>query len=32
VLTGLAKRIVPGMTYTALGTAAEVRAFMEAAA
>jgi [acyl-carrier-protein] S-malonyltransferase len=32
VLTGLAKRIVPGMTYTALGTAAEVRTFMEAAA
>lgn len=31
VLTGLAKRIVPGMTYTWLGTAAEVHAFMEAA-
>jgi [acyl-carrier-protein] S-malonyltransferase len=31
VLTGLAKRIVPGMTYSCLGTAAEVQAFMEAA-
>jgi [acyl-carrier-protein] S-malonyltransferase len=31
VLTGLARRIVPGMTYTCLGTAAEVQGFMEAA-
>ena len=31
VLSGLAKRIVPGKSYTSLGTAAEVRAFMEAA-
>ena len=31
VLTGLAKRIVPGKSYTSLGTAAEVTAFMEAA-
>ena len=31
VLTGLVKRIVPGMTYTWLGTADEIRAFMEAA-
>jgi [acyl-carrier-protein] S-malonyltransferase len=32
VLTGLARRIVPGMTYTTLGTAAEVQSFMEAQA
>lgn len=31
VLTGLVKRIVPGATYLSLGSAAEVRAFMEAA-
>ena len=31
VLTGLAKRIAPGKSYTSLGTATEVRAFMEAA-
>jgi NAD(P)-dependent dehydrogenase (short-subunit alcohol dehydrogenase family) len=31
VLTGLARRIVPRVTYTALGPAAEVQAFMEAA-
>jgi [acyl-carrier-protein] S-malonyltransferase len=31
VLTGLAKRIAPGKSYTSLGTAAEVQAFMEAA-
>ena len=31
VLTGLAKRIAPGKGYTSLGTAAEVKAFMEAA-
>jgi [acyl-carrier-protein] S-malonyltransferase len=31
VLTGLAKRIVPGATYLTLGTAAEVTAFLEAA-
>lgn len=31
VLTGLAKRIVPGMTYLSLGTAADVRAFLESA-
>jgi [acyl-carrier-protein] S-malonyltransferase len=32
VLTGLAKRIAPGNSYTSLGTAAEVQSFMEAAA
>ena len=31
VLSGLARRIVPGMTYAALGSAAEVQTFMEAA-
>ena len=31
VLTGLAKKIAPDMRYTTLGTAAEVRAFLEAA-
>ena len=31
VLTGLAKKILPGMTSTTLGTAAEVRAFLDAA-
>jgi [acyl-carrier-protein] S-malonyltransferase len=31
VLTGLAKRITPGMTYLSLGTATDVRAFLEAA-
>ncbi len=31
VLTGLAKKIAPGMTYTNLGTAADVRTFLEAA-
>jgi [acyl-carrier-protein] S-malonyltransferase len=31
VLSGLAKKIAPGMTYTSLGTAAEVKAFVEAA-
>jgi [acyl-carrier-protein] S-malonyltransferase len=31
VLTGLAKRIVPGAPSTSLGTAAELRAFLEAA-
>lgn len=31
VLSGLAKRIVPGMTMLALGTAADVTAFLEAA-
>jgi len=31
VLTGLAKRIAPGLTYQSLGTAAEVQAFLEAA-
>jgi len=31
VLTGLAKRVVPGATTVNLGTAAEVRAFLEAA-
>ena len=30
VLTGLAKKIVPGMTYTTLGTAKEVEAFLAA--
>lgn len=30
VLTGLAKRIAPGATYTSLGTAAEVTAFLAA--
>lgn len=30
VLTGLAKKIAPNLTYTNLGTAAEVTAFMEA--
>ena len=30
VLTGLAKKIEPGMTYTTLGTAAEVEAFLAA--
>jgi [acyl-carrier-protein] S-malonyltransferase len=31
VLTGLAKRIAPGAQATSLGTAAEIRAFLEAA-
>ncbi|HEY2804670.1 MAG TPA: ACP S-malonyltransferase [Gemmatimonadales bacterium] len=31
VLSGLAKKIAPGMTCTTLGTAAEVRTFLEAA-
>ncbi len=31
VLTGLAKKIEPNMTYTTLGTAAEVRGFVDAA-
>jgi [acyl-carrier-protein] S-malonyltransferase len=29
VLSGLAKKITPNMTYTSLGTAAEVKAFLD---